>query len=199
MAIYARIWLIVALVLGAAGLILALLTEPTVDLLGALAASGAIALSLGLGMSVGTGKQQDPMRFMPVFLVSLAVVATVSLLIVGVVTPVLIGALITATSPWALARIGVVSGSPSHVDDSVIEAMSTPDLALAWRATCRELAVARDPAMKARVVAIRAALLDELERRDHDAILCWLESGRPAEGDPTQYMHRGGSGDSRAA
>ena len=42
--------------------------------------------------------------------------------------------------------------------------------------------------MKARIVDIRAALLDELERRDSDGIHVWLESGCPVQGDPTQYM-----------
>lgn len=198
MALYARIWRVIACVIGLGAGILALLTEPTAPLLGALAASTAIALSLGLGMSIGAGKQDPPLRFKPVFLGSFAVVAVLALFAVRAYELVAAVVVIAGTSPPVLARVLGTSGSTQRPDGE-LSAMSTAELAIAWRRTHRELVVASNPAMKARVVLVRAALLDELERRDRDGIQCWFESGGSVEGDPTQYMQRGHDEGSQAA
>lgn len=204
MALYARIWKVAAGLIGAGGLVLALLTEPVSVVLGPLAAAGAIALTLALGMSIGTGSQSAPVRFLPVFGVAFCVVGTLAFLVVGVFSLVAIAALVAATSPYALVRVcGLGAAEPTGslrvgaADSRVFAELSITDLGLQWRHTSRLLIEARDAAAKARIVRVRAALLDELERRDSDGIQVWLESGYSAEGDPTQYMQRAGERDDR--
>jgi MFS family permease len=70
--------------------------------------------------------------------------------------------------------------------------LSTPELCLAWRRSCRALLDAPDGPGWVELVRTRAALLDELERRDRDGFTRWLEAGPGAAADPGRYLATGG-------
>lgn len=201
MARYERIWRIAAGVLGGAAVLMVFLTVPTGSALGAFAAAGAIALSLGLGMSVGTGNQAAPMRFLPVFTVSFAAASAFALLVIGAYSSVALIGVVAGTSPALVRRVAGVGHDPTPearqlggTGRRLVAEMSTDELAVEWGRTYHALSRAGDAAAKMRVVRVRAALLDELERRDSEGIHVWLESECRAAGDPTKYMHRGRGG-----
>lgn len=74
---------------------------------------------------------------------------------------------------------------------------STAELTDAWlrsQQMLRRTTGARD---RARLVALREAYLDELERRDAGGVRRWLESGRALSCDPRPFLHDSGPDDPR--
>jgi hypothetical protein len=57
------------------------------------------------------------------------------------------------------------------------EALSTPELCLAWRRSYLALLDATSYPARCGIVHMRECLLDELERRDHDGFTRWLATG----------------------
>lgn len=72
-----------------------------------------------------------------------------------------------------------------------LRTLSTQQLGLAWRLSFWDLERATSCRAQIVVVQLRQAYLDELERRDPDAVRCWLASGADAATDPTRYFGRG--------
>jgi hypothetical protein len=75
--------------------------------------------------------------------------------------------------------------------------MSDEELCLAWRRSHVTVTVADPAGTKLATVSLRAAHLDEIERRDPDAFRAWLASGAVAAGSPHCFLDeeppRGGS------
>ena len=68
------------------------------------------------------------------------------------------------------------------------QALSTPELCLAWwRSYLALLDVASYPA-RCNIVGMRECLLDELERRERDGFTRWLDTGARAGSDPGRYL-----------
>ncbi|QIG44722.1 hypothetical protein G5V58_19775 [Nocardioides anomalus] len=68
--------------------------------------------------------------------------------------------------------------------------LSTPQLCALWRKSAAALAGARTPASKARVAGLRAALLDELEGREPEAMAAWLADPTGEPLGPSAYLVR---------
>ncbi len=115
--------------------------------------------------------------------------------------PVIVAALLSTATVWLWRRVHhrMTQEPPSTGDSAsaeevpsypraVSEAMSTPELCLAWRRSYRALTDAPGGQTHADIVIMRRAMLDELERRDPTGFRRWLEDGARASSDPGRYM-----------
>jgi hypothetical protein len=68
------------------------------------------------------------------------------------------------------------------------EALSTPELCLAWRRSYLALLDVTSYPARCDIVRMRECLLDELERRDRDGFTRWLDTGARAGSDPGRYL-----------
>jgi len=68
--------------------------------------------------------------------------------------------------------------------------LTTPQLCALWRKSRAGLHAAVTPAARARVAAARGVLLDELERREPEAMAEWLQSGALEPDGPSTYLVR---------
>ncbi|MFD8495554.1 hypothetical protein [Amycolatopsis sp. NPDC059657] len=66
--------------------------------------------------------------------------------------------------------------------------VSTEELCVAWRRSYFQLQQAADDTVRRQVILDRQGYLDELDRRDRDGFLRWLDSGARAAGDPSRYL-----------
>jgi hypothetical protein len=73
---------------------------------------------------------------------------------------------------------------------SAARALGDRDLCRAWCTSFDVLQSAADDEARARIVALRQAYLDELDRRDPLGLRAWLESGARATGNPDRYIGR---------
>ena len=76
-------------------------------------------------------------------------------------------------------------------DAPSMPALPTPALCWEWRRSYLAVTRASKPDELTRIVAIRAAYLDELERRDPTGFRRWLDSGARAASDPGRYLTSG--------
>lgn len=72
---------------------------------------------------------------------------------------------------------------------------STTELVVAWTASRDLLQATSSALMRARLAALRADYLDELERRDHTGVQRWLASGAEASGDLGHFLRGHDDGD----
>jgi hypothetical protein len=82
--------------------------------------------------------------------------------------------------------------------DGVVRRLSDPELCRLWRRTFWQLTSLPRPEAVLATVLLRQALLDELARRNPDAVHAWLESGGRASGGPEKFWatrHRHGDAD----
>ena len=66
--------------------------------------------------------------------------------------------------------------------------LTTPQLCALWRKSWAGLRMAPTPRARAEVVSARAALLDELERREPQAMADWLTAGAVEPDGPSGYL-----------
>ena len=103
--------------------------------------------------------------------------------------------------PWLRRRYGQPSARESRaVEDPEVmpdaeqppppvpEALSTPELCLAWRRSYLALLDVTSSPARCKIVRLRQCLLDELERRDPDGFTRWLDTGARAGSDPGRYL-----------
>ena len=76
-------------------------------------------------------------------------------------------------------------------DAPPMPALPTPALCWEWRRSYLAVTRASKPDELTRIVALRAAYLDELERRDPTGFRRWLDSGARAASDPGRYLTSG--------
>ncbi|MGH3443898.1 MAG: hypothetical protein ACRDPB_00850 [Nocardioidaceae bacterium] len=69
-----------------------------------------------------------------------------------------------------------------------VRALDDTELCTAWRSSFRALEAAQQPSVRADLVALRQACIDEMERRYPNGLRAWLESGARAAGNPTRYL-----------
>ena len=77
------------------------------------------------------------------------------------------------------------------LDAPPMPTLPTPDLCWEWRRSYLTVTRASKPDELIRIVALRAAYLDELERRDPTGFRRWLDSGARAASDPGRYLTSG--------
>jgi hypothetical protein len=75
-----------------------------------------------------------------------------------------------------------------NVDFVVPDRMDDVDICLAWCSSYVALQRVRTAESRLRVVQMRALYLDDLERRNPDALLAWMASGARAAGDPSRFL-----------
>src|SRR3954447_12440485 len=68
-------------------------------------------------------------------------------------------------------------------------AMEVKEICRLWRRTFWELQTERTLDEKLRLVAVRQWCLDELDRRNTEALHAWLDSGARASGGPERFWH----------
>ena len=68
--------------------------------------------------------------------------------------------------------------------------LPTPELCALWRKSSAGLRAATTSAARVAVVRARAALLDELERREPEAMAQWLATGAREPEGPSVYLVR---------
>ncbi len=103
--------------------------------------------------------------------------------------------------PWLRRRYGrpraresCAAGCPEVVPAAesqpplTFEALSTPELCLAWRRSYLALLDMTSYPARWQIVRQRECLLDELERRDPDGFTRWLDSGVRAGSDSGRYL-----------
>ncbi|NMH96938.1 hypothetical protein [Pseudonocardia acidicola] len=73
----------------------------------------------------------------------------------------------------------------------LVPALSTEMLCWEWRRSYVAVGRTRDPKELVQLVVLRAAYLDELERRDPRGFRRWLDSGARAAGDPARFLTGG--------
>jgi hypothetical protein len=73
-------------------------------------------------------------------------------------------------------------------DARLMPTLPTPALCWEWRRSYLAVARASKPDELTRIAALRAAYLDELERRDPAGFRRWLDSGARAASDPGRYL-----------
>lgn len=83
-------------------------------------------------------------------------------------------------------------GAPVPVVLGTFTEMSTEALCMAWRQSDWALQESAPGPERGRIVAVRSALLDELERRDEQGFSRWLNTDARAGGDPGPYLAAGG-------
>jgi hypothetical protein len=88
---------------------------------------------------------------------------------------------------WAAGCAEVVPAAEPPLP-LTFEALSTPELCLAWRRSYLALLDVTSYPARWQIVRQRECLLDELERRDPDGFTCWLDSGASAGSDPGRYL-----------
>ena len=197
MAKYRFCWRYSAIVLASLGLVLSLLTNPTLPLIAALCASAGIALCIALGLTLGRDTTAKPQGFASAFSTGFSVVLILALFVIGAFGLLVIWLVILATSPEVVSR---AFGSNRRrnpakavitlrrIGGTELSRMSMAGLVREWRHTYVQLHRTDDPATMMALVDARARYLDELERRDPVGLHQWLVSRPLAVGDPTAYM-----------
>lgn len=71
---------------------------------------------------------------------------------------------------------------------SAVQRLTDADLCRAWRVSFGALSEAGTAAARARVVELRQAYLDEIDRRHPTGLATWLSSGARAAGNPSKYL-----------
>jgi hypothetical protein len=74
--------------------------------------------------------------------------------------------------------------------DVSLSSLSTRELCALWRTSSAGLRAATTAAALAEVVAARGVLLDELERRDPQAMAEWIQAGALEPEGPSEYLVR---------
>ncbi|MCF6745410.1 hypothetical protein E9529_14260 [Blastococcus sp. KM273128] len=126
---------------------------------------------------------------------ALLVVSGTAVLAGGAVALLLVG---LAAAGWAARRwvrdrreaaLRAVPSAGSWAGPAVaVDGASTATLGEEWRRTGAELQRPLAPAARQRLVARRAQVLDELERRDPDGFARWLAAGPLGSADPTGFV-----------
>jgi hypothetical protein len=109
---------------------------------------------------------------------------------VGLVLGVLLGRRFLLTRPAGGVRAPAVEAAvQADLPLPPLPQYTTAELGDAWVRSQQVLPRIRALRDRARLVALRQAYLDELERRDAAGVRRWLESGCALHGDPRPYLH----------
>jgi hypothetical protein len=99
-----------------------------------------------------------------------------------------------SSSPLPVALMTPVRSPTAHAcaepdgDASMVAAMTTSELCVAWRISYTALQHSRIPREQARWVTLRQAYLDEIEARSPTALTAWLASGARAASNPSRFL-----------
>lgn len=159
---------------------------------------------------------------------TLAALAVLGLFQVSAAVAAFVVVLLAGTAPWALQlratrrageraeplplpdatpqdrqqpaeEVVALDAAPSRGASEDLGALSTAELALAWRRSYAQLVRVRTPSQLTTLAERRRRLLDELERRDADGVATWLRSGARAASDPSRFLRPPGGPSAAAA
>ncbi len=71
---------------------------------------------------------------------------------------------------------------------SAVRRFTTLELCLAWQQSCTMSRETHESRRHLSLARVRAAFLDELERRDRPALVAWLHSDAPADQSPLTFF-----------
>lgn len=102
-------------------------------------------------------------------------------------------ALVSTTPPartWVRARTRPRESAPpvDPLPDARTQDLDTAELCHLWRVTFWMVRDLRAPTRTLRVVELREAILDELERRHPEGVGRWLTSARPGADGPARFL-----------
>ncbi|GAA4751321.1 hypothetical protein GCM10023328_37880 [Modestobacter marinus] len=95
---------------------------------------------------------------------------------------------------WDSAPLTVADPRRVAVLRDFVGVLPTEALVREWWATCAPLQATTDPQERAALVRVRGLILDELVRRDPDAMARWLGEGGPADPGTDLPRQRGPAG-----
>ena len=94
-----------------------------------------------------------------------------------------------ATEPGPAVPPGPLDTAPDWSPTLTVPThLSDHDLCLAWESSSRALRQCTSTSARLEVVRVRQACLDELERRQPDAVRAWVLSGADPESSPARYL-----------
>ncbi len=204
--IYERLWTPVAAVTAAAGLFAALRDFGPFGVLGLYLCCVVLGVMLVLPWMEKVTWPSTPLIVAGPVAAAVLVAATGLALVAGpVAMPLALTLVLTSPSVvglirrrrprwWAVAKtttpvpVEPVPAAVPEVSFAAPEQLNDAELCQAWRSTFTALERAGSVESRMRVVSMRAAYLDELERRHGDAFRAWIESGARAAGDPSRYV-----------
>jgi hypothetical protein len=85
-------------------------------------------------------------------------------------------------------RIDRLGDQPSDSLAQACRRFTTLELCLAWQQSCTMSRDTQEPTRRLSLAKVRAAFLDELERRDRPALVAWLQSDTPADQSPLRFF-----------
>jgi hypothetical protein len=94
----------------------------------------------------------------------------------------------SAVTGASVAHDATLAPEPPPEPSPEPETLDDDALCWAWRRSYVTLQQTRSPATRLRVVQVRQAYLDELERRNAVGLSAWLASGARAAGDPSRFI-----------
>jgi hypothetical protein len=188
----------------------AIWTPMTVVVLFVLAAAVAALVTVG---HVTDSRSREPARDLTGLVISSSATAGLTVTAIAALAasapsllwPVLL--LAGGTHPWLVGRAlrllrpsrSAVTAVGGLAGDSIAAAvdgvagpwaseLSDRDLCQAWTKSYDSLRAVTDPALRAGIVTLRQAFLDELERRNPSALSAWLASDASASSSPGRHL-----------
>jgi hypothetical protein len=195
---YARCWHRTVGVIAALGVGVAMLEwSPPLAALALVIISGVVALIEGVLANELVRVVAPPPTIAALLARSLVVgSAAVSLMALVAASPpvaLLFGTLATVTSPWLIAgltrreRASTPPPQEACEQPTDVSGLDDEQLCHLWRDTFWDLHEVVGIDARLRLVALREACLQEMEKRNPDALTAWLESGGRASGNPERF------------
>ncbi|NDL56804.1 hypothetical protein [Phytoactinopolyspora mesophila] len=142
-------------------------------------------------MSLGNPLDRVPWWVWVPLLAPLALVFTVMLgwfpVVAGLIGWLVVRLLRQQPRRLSTPQVNELAGQPAEVIEPILHTMSNEDLCRLWENSSRAVRSAYLPASISSHVRLRQALLDEMERRDPEAMDRWL-ADRPDQSDPRTYI-----------
>lgn len=209
---YSRLWSVVAALFAAAGLVLAALAVPGATLLSLGVVGAVVGARGGVGVHAHLYSQPAPRRYvlgwcagvvagLVAFVGAVAFLGATALL--GVV-------LLAATCPPAVRLVSsrapratgppqdlapraqgsgpVPAAPPAPQSVRDLQDLDASQLCWRWRTSFTALQRTVGPAARLSLIQTRAAVLDEMARRDPQGFRRWLNDGARAASDPARYF-----------
>lgn len=206
-----RLWQVVVCLLTVTGVGLAVLLP-----FGTLVSLGVVGLVLGTACGVGLhahlNVQSAPGRYVVVACVwtTVSLVAFAGVVAFAGAVALLVVVLLAVTSPPAVRAVAArapratrrAQDAPSTAESvrpvplppgapepaQNLQELDAGELCWRWRTSFSALQHIAAPAGRLRLIETRAALLDEMARRNPQGFSCWLNEGARAASDPTRYF-----------
>lgn len=206
-----RLWQVVVCLLMVTGIGFAVFLP-----FGTLVSLGVVGVVLGAGCGAGLHahlySQLAPCRYVVVACVwaTVSIVAFAGVVALTGAVALLVVVLIAVTSPPAVRMLAAKAPRATHPPQDApstaenvrpeppsqhapepaqnLQELDAGELCWQWRTSFSALQHTAAPAGRLRLIETRAALLNEMARRNPQGFRCWLNDGARAASDPTRYF-----------